>query len=83
VSQLAGTGVMGLAAFLLLRPYGLMGMAFAVLLSAGSQLLALIAAAAKWFKISPLEFWPFGTRNLRLFLQQIAALRMRAYRSAA
>lgn len=83
VSQLLGSAVMAVVAVFLLRPYGLMGMAFAVWASACAQLLALIAAAAKWLNISPLEFWPFGAENLKLFLQQVANLRLRYSRSPA
>jgi len=75
VSQLIGTGVLGLAGLLLLRRFGLMGMAFAVLLSSCSQLLVLIASASKWLGISPLRFWPFGAGNFRLLFQQAAGLR--------
>jgi O-antigen/teichoic acid export membrane protein len=83
VSQLFGTGVMALAALFFLRRFGLMGMAFAVLVSACAQLLVLVAAAAKWLKISPLQFWPFGAGNVRLFFQQVAGLRLRYSRSPA
>jgi len=83
VSQLLGTGVMALAALVLLRRFGLMGMAFAVSLSACAQLLILVAAAARWLKISPLRFWPFGAGNVRLLFQQVAALRLRDLRSPA
>ncbi len=83
VSQLFGTGVMALAALFFLRRFGLMGMAFAVLMSACAQLLVLVAAAANWLRISPLEFWPFGVGNVRLFFQQVAALRLRYSRSIA
>jgi O-antigen/teichoic acid export membrane protein len=83
VSQLLGTGVMALAALFLLRRFGLMGMAFAVLISACAQLLVLVAAAAKWLKISPLQFWPFGAGNVRLLFRQMAALRLRDLRSPA
>jgi O-antigen/teichoic acid export membrane protein len=82
-SQLIGTAVMAFAALLFLRKLGLMGMAIAVLMSACAQLLALVAAAAKWLRISPLEFWPFGMGNLRLFFRQVAVLRLRYSRSAA
>jgi len=83
VSQLAGAVVMALVALLVLRRYGLMGMAWAVLVSAGTQVLVLVAAAANWLRISPLCFWPFGTRNVKLFCQQVAALRLRYLRSPA
>ena len=83
VSQLFGTGVLALAALLFLRRFGLMGMAVAVLMSACAQVLVLIAAAAKWLGISPLQFWPFGAGNVRLFLQQVAGLRLRYLRSPA
>jgi len=83
VSQLLGTGVLAVAAMLFLRRYGLMGMAWAVLLSACTQVLALVAAAANWLRISPLHFWPFGARNIKLFFQQVAALRPRYSRSPA
>jgi O-antigen/teichoic acid export membrane protein len=83
VTQLFGTAIMALAALFFLRRFGLMGMAFAVLMSACAQLLALIAAAANWLKISPLQFWPFGSGNVRLFFQQLSDLRVRYLRSAA
>jgi len=83
MSQLLGTGAMAIAALFFLRPYGLIGMAFAVGLSSCAQLLVLIAAAAKWLGISPLKFWPFGAGNIRLFFQQVAGLRMRLSRSPA
>ncbi len=83
VSQLLGTGVMALAALFFLRPFGLMGVAFAVLMSACVQILVLIAAAAKWLRISRLEFWPFGAGNVRRFFQQVAGLRLRYSRSIA
>jgi len=51
--------------------------------SAGTQVLVLVAAAANWLRISPLCFWPFGTRNVKLFCQQVAALRLRYLRSPA
>ncbi len=83
VSQLVGIGVMALAVLFLLRRFGLMGMALAVLMSGCAQLLVLVAAAAKWLRISPLQFWPFGAGNVRLFFQQMADLRLRYLRSPA
>jgi O-antigen/teichoic acid export membrane protein len=83
VTQLLGTGVMALAGLLFLRRFGLMGIAFAVLLSACTQLLLLVAAAANWLRISPLQFWPFGSGNVRLFFRQVADLRLRYSRSLA
>jgi hypothetical protein len=82
-SQLIGAGVMALAGLLLLRWFGLAGMALAVWLSACVQLAVLIAAAAKWLKVSPLQFWPFGAGNFRLFFQQVSGLRLRFLRSPA
>jgi O-antigen/teichoic acid export membrane protein len=83
VSQLLASGVLALAALFFLRRFGLMGMAFAVLLSACAQLLVLVGAAANWLRISPLEFWPFGIGNVRLFFLQLAGLRLRYSRSIA
>lgn len=83
VSQLLAIAVMGVAAFFLLQRLGVMGMAFAVLIGSGAQLLAMVAAAAKWLRISPLQFWPFGLENFRLLLQQVADLRLRDSRSPA
>jgi O-antigen/teichoic acid export membrane protein len=83
VSQLLGTGVMALVALLFLRRFGLMGMAFAVWVGACAQLFVLVAAAAKWLGISPLQFWPFGAGNVRLFFQQMADSRWRFLRSPA
>jgi hypothetical protein len=83
VSQLAGISVVAIAALFFLKRFGLMGMAFAVLISACSQLLALVSMAAKWLKVSPLEFWPFRAGNVRLFWHQVAGLRLRYSRSPA
>src|SRR5579863_1165111 len=83
LSQLFGSGVLAIAALFFLRPFGLMGMAWAVLLSACAQMLVLVAAAANWLRISPLHFWPFGAQNFRLFFQQVATLRPRYSRSPA
>lgn len=83
MSQLLGAGVVAVAGLFFLQRYGLMGVAWAVLLSAGMQVLALVAAAANWLRISPLHFWPFGARNIRLFFQQVAELRLRYSRSPA
>ena len=83
VSQLFGTGVMAFAALFFLRRFGLMGMAFAVFLSACAQLLVLVAAASKSLKISPIQFWPFGAGNVRSFFNQVADLRLRYLRSPA
>jgi O-antigen/teichoic acid export membrane protein len=83
VSQLLGAGVMALAALFFSQRFGLMGIAFAVLIGAAAQMFALVAAAANWLRISPLRFWPFGFGNVRLFLQQVAGLRLRYSRSVA
>jgi O-antigen/teichoic acid export membrane protein len=83
VSQLFGTGLMAVAAQFLLRRFGLMGMAFAVLMSACAQLLVMVAVAAKWLGVSPLQFWPFRVGNVRLFCQEVAGLRLRYSRSLA
>ena len=82
-SQLLGTGVLVLAAALFLKRFGLMGMAWAVALSACTQVVVLVASAANWLRISPLCFWPFGVKNIRIFCQQVAALRLRFLRSPA
>jgi Na+-driven multidrug efflux pump len=81
MSQVIGTGVMAIAALFFLRPYGLLGMAFAVGISACVQLLMLIVAAAKWLSISPIKFWPFEAENFRLLLQHASDLRFRILRS--
>jgi O-antigen/teichoic acid export membrane protein len=83
LSQVLGAGVMAFASLLFLRQLGLMGMAFAVFVSAVAQLFVLVAAASNWLKISPLQFWPFGMGNVRLFFQQVAELRWRYSRSIA
>ncbi|MGH9680238.1 MAG: lipopolysaccharide biosynthesis protein, partial [Candidatus Acidiferrales bacterium] len=82
-SQLLGTGVLALSAALLLKPFGLIGMACAVLASACLQVLVLVAFAANWLKISPFIFWPFGAKNVRMFFQQVSTLRPRILRSPA
>ncbi len=83
VSQLFGTAAMATAAAYLLRRFGLMGMAFAVLMGACVQLLVLVAAAAKWFRISAFQFWPFKARNLKILYLQLAGLWLRYSRSPA
>jgi O-antigen/teichoic acid export membrane protein len=83
VSQLLGTGVMAFAALFFLRRLGLMGFSFAVLIGACAQLLVLVSVAAKWLKVSPLQFWPFGAGNVRSFCNQLADLRWRYSRSPA
>jgi O-antigen/teichoic acid export membrane protein len=82
-SQLLGTGVLVLAAAFLLKPFGLMGMAWAVALSACTQVIVLVAFAANWLNISLINFWPFGASSVRSFYQQVATLRMRFLRSPA
>jgi O-antigen/teichoic acid export membrane protein len=82
-SQLLGTGVLALAAFLLLPRFGLMGMAWAVVLSGFCQLLVLVIAAAAMLRVSLSSFWPFGTRDIRAFCQNVMALRIRYSRSPA
>lgn len=82
-SQLLGAGVMALAAVFLMRQFGLMGISLAVFAGAVAQLIVLVAAASNWLKISPLQFWPFGMGNVRLFFQQVAGLRLRYSRSIA
>jgi Na+-driven multidrug efflux pump len=82
-SQLLGTGVLALAAVLLLPRFGLMGMAWAVVLSGFCQLLVLVIAAATMFRISLSSFWPFGMSDIRIFLQNVMALRIRFSRSPA
>ncbi|HTC64223.1 MAG TPA: oligosaccharide flippase family protein [Candidatus Saccharimonadales bacterium] len=83
LSQLIGAGVMALSVVFFLRGFELMGMAFAVGISACVQLLVLIIAAAEWLEISPFQFWPFGAGNFRLFFQQVADLRFRYLRIPA
>jgi O-antigen/teichoic acid export membrane protein len=83
VSQLLGTIILALAALFLSQRFGPLGVAFAVLVSDVAQLVLLIAAAAKWLAISPLRFWPFGSKEFRLLLQQAADLRLRYSRSPA
>jgi len=83
LSQLLGIAVMAVAALFFLGGLGLAGIAFAVLLSAGAQVLVLVVAAAKWFRISPLEFWPFGAANMRSFFQLVSDLCLRFSRSPA
>jgi len=83
VSQLLGTGVMAFAILFFLRRLGLMGFSFAVLIGACAQLLVLVGVAAKWLKVSPLQFWPFGPGNVRSIWSQISDFRMRYSRSPA
>jgi O-antigen/teichoic acid export membrane protein len=82
-SQLLGTGVLALTAALFLRRFGLMGMAWAVVLSSCTQVAVLVISAANWLHISPSCFWPFGAKDIKIVFQQVAALRLRYSRSAA
>jgi O-antigen/teichoic acid export membrane protein len=81
--QLLATAVMALSAMLLLQRFGLIGMAWSVLLGSCMQVAVLVFAAASWLRVSPLRFWPFGANNLKVFCQQLAALRLRVLRSPA
>jgi O-antigen/teichoic acid export membrane protein len=83
VSQLVGTAVLALAASLLLRKFGLVGMAWAVLVGACAQVGILVAAAANWLQVSPSRFWPFGIQDIKTVSRQMAALRLRYSRSPA
>jgi O-antigen/teichoic acid export membrane protein len=82
-SQLLGTGVLAVAAVLLLPRLGLMGMAWAVVLSGCCQLLVLVIAAATAFRVSLASFWPFSARDIRVFCQNVMELRVRYSRSPA
>ena len=82
-SQLVGSGVLVLAAATLLKPFGLMGIAWAVGLSACVQIMILIAYAANWLNISLGSFWPFGPSSMKTFYQQVASVRIRLMRSPA
>jgi O-antigen/teichoic acid export membrane protein len=82
-SQLFGTGALAVAGTFLLPRLGLMGMAWAVLLSACCQVLALVIAAATLFRVSLSCFWPFGGKDVRDFCQNVMALRVRYSRSPA
>jgi Na+-driven multidrug efflux pump len=83
LSQLIGIVVVAVTVLFFLRGLGLTGMAFGVLLGAGAQALALVGAAAKWFGVSALEFWPFDASNFRSFFQLVSNLRLRSLRSPA
>lgn len=82
-SQLLGTGVLAIAAIILLPKFGLTGMAFAVVLSACTQVAVLVGAAANWLRISPFCFWPFAMKEIKIVFRQMTALRLRDSRSPA
>lgn len=82
-SQLLGTGVLALGAIFLLPRFGLTGMACAVVLSACTQVAVLVGAAANWLQISPIRFWPFGVKEIKIVFGQMTALRLRDLRSPA
>jgi len=65
VSQLLGTAVLAIAALLLLRKFGLVGMAWAVLVGASAQVGILVAAAANWLQVSPSRFLAVRHRGLQ------------------
>ena len=83
VSQLLGTAVLAIAALLLLRKFGLVGMAWAVLMGACAQVGILVAAAANWLQVSPYRFWPFGMEDIKAVFRQVEELRLRVSRSPA
>lgn len=83
VSQLLGTAVLAIAALLLLRKFGLAGMAWAVLAGACAQVGTLVAAAANWLQVSPSRFWPFGMEDIKAVFRQVEELRVRYSRSPA
>jgi len=83
VSQLLGTAVLAIAALLLLRKFGLVGMAWAVLVGASAQVGILVAAAANWLQVSPSRFWPFGIEGFKAVFREMAELRSRYSRSPA
>jgi uncharacterized membrane protein YccF (DUF307 family) len=66
-----------------LPKFGLMGMAWAVVLSACFQIVLLIVAASALLSISPLCFWPFGAKDVREFWRSAMAMRLRYSRSLA
>jgi O-antigen/teichoic acid export membrane protein len=82
-SQLLGTGVLAVSAALFLPKFGLMGMAWAVVLSACFQIALLIVTTSALLRISPLCFWPFGAKNAREFWRSLMALRLPYSRSPA
>jgi len=82
-SQLLGTGVLAGSAALLLPKFGLMGMAWAVVLSACVQIVLSIATASALLRISPRCFWPFGARDVRELWRSVMAVRLRYSRSPA
>jgi O-antigen/teichoic acid export membrane protein len=82
-SQLLGTGVLAGSAALLLPKFGLMGMAWAVVLSACFQIILLIATASAMLRVSPLCFWPFGAKGVSELWQSVLAMRLRFSRSPA
>jgi O-antigen/teichoic acid export membrane protein len=82
-SQLLGTGVLALGAAFLLHRFGLIGMAWAVMLSACTQVAVLVAIAANWLRISPFCFWPFAAKEIKIVFRQMADLRVRYSRLPA
>jgi O-antigen/teichoic acid export membrane protein len=83
VSQLVGTGVLALTAAVFLKRFGLMGMAWAVVVSSCAQVAVLVGAASNWLRISPFCFWPFRAKDIKIVFHQVAALRLRPARSPA
>ena len=81
--QVSGTAVLAISAALLLPNFGLIGMAWAVVLSACVQIVLLIAAASTLLHLSPFCFWPFGIKHVREFWRSVMAMRLRYSRSPA
>ncbi len=83
LGQLLGSGVLAGTAWLLLKPYGLMGMVWAVAAGASTQVLVLVVIAARWLQISPRTFWPLDMTNAKDLCRHAIAFRWRWMRSPA
>jgi O-antigen/teichoic acid export membrane protein len=79
VSQFLGNGILAILALVLSPRLGLMGIAWAVVASVCCQVLLLVVAASAILGISSICFWPLHPKDLRVFYQQLAALRAKAF----
>ena len=82
-AQILATVVLATAGIFLLPSFGLIGMAWAVVMSACAQIAVLVTAAAVWLRVSPSCFWPFRTKDVRAFCRNVVALRFRYSRLPA
>jgi O-antigen/teichoic acid export membrane protein len=71
VGQLLGSGILAIAALLMVPPWGIVGMAWAAVLGAGGQLLFLIAATSYAFKLPVRTLWGVRLEEFKLLWERL------------